>query len=338
MNFSFLNEIILTVVLGIVQGITEFLPISSTAHLRIASSILTQGRDVGLMSSNILQFGTILAVIVYFWKDLHSYFARTVEVIKSQTSWHKFWGHAIFWWNYPPIEEISKNPELDQHLLEIEKDKDFATDIAISQIVVGTLPILVVGALLYGFSSENSNRTLEGIATFLLIGSILMGLAEWAYTKSKSYEKTRIISKGEVILIGLFQSLAIFPGISRSGATISGALFLGRDRKDSVRFSFLLSIPAILIAGSLDFFKFIREIIATKSEFILPQARNWTDKEVSLSLLSVGIGVLFAFIFGLLFLKWLIKYLGNHTFKWFIVYRVVLAVSLIITIWLGYIS
>lgn len=338
MSFSFINEIILSVVLGVMQGITEFLPISSTAHLRITASILTKGADIGLMTNNILQFGTILAVISYFWKDLYSYFARFIEIIKSHQAWNQFWKHAIFWWQYPSVEEIEAKKEIDEHLLTIEKEPNFETDIAISQIVVGTLPIIVVGALLYGFASENSNRTLAGIATFLLIGSILMSFAEWSYTKSKNYKKTRIITKAEVILIGLFQSLAIFPGISRSGATISGALFLGRNRKESVRFSFLLSIPAILIAGLLDLFKFAKDLIVTKSTSVLPESINWTSTEVSLSLLGMAVGVLVSYVVGLIALRWLIKYLGSHTFKWFVVYRVVLAVTLFVSVWLGYIN
>lgn len=338
MNFSFVNEIILAAVLGLTQAITEFLPISSTAHIRIVSSILTQGRDIGLTGSNILQLGTILAVISYFYKDLSTYFLRSIEIIKSHDSWNQFWKHAIFWWKYPSIEEISAHKEIDEKLKEMENEPNFTTDIAISQIIVGTIPIIIIGGLLSGFASQNGNRSLEGIATFLLIGSILMGLAEWAYTKSKTYVKTRVISKGEVILIGLFQSLAIFPGISRSGATISGALFLGRDRKDSVRFSFLLSIPAIIIAGLLDGIKFLRELISTRFENLLPEAKSWTIDQVSLSLLSIAVGVLVSYVIGLVVLKWLIKYLGDHTFKWFVVYRVVLAISLFVTIWLGYIS
>jgi|GEM_PF-519003 len=338
MNFSFINEIILAAVLGFTQAVTEFLPISSTAHIRIASSILTQGRDIGLTGSNILQLGTILAVISYFYKDLVTYFSRSIQIIKSHEVWNQFWKHAIFWWNYPSIEEISAHKEIDEHLKEIENEPNFATDIAICQIVVGTLPIVIIGALLAGFASLDGNRSLEGVATFLLIGSILMSLAEWAYIKSKTYVKTRVISKGEVILIGLFQSLAIFPGISRSGATISGALFLGRDRKDSVRFSFLLSIPAIIIAGLLDSFKFIRELIANNFSNLVPEARSWTGSQVSLSLLSIAVGVFVSYIIGLVVLKWLIKYLGNNTFKWFVVYRVALAISLFVTIWLGYIS
>jgi len=134
----------------------------------------------------------------------------------------------------------------------------------------------------------------------------------------------------------LFQSLAIFPGISRSGATISGALFLGRNRKESVRFSFLLSLPAIILAGTADLLKLIWDIFRGKIDAsLLPKSTNWSNEEILLSLTSIFISFVVAYLVGLGALRWLINFLSKNTFRWFIVYRVLVGLFILISFWLG---
>ncbi|MEI6728816.1 MAG: undecaprenyl-diphosphate phosphatase [bacterium] len=335
MSFSFLNEIILAVILGVTQGVTEFLPISSTAHLIIVSKLLTNGRDFGLIASNVIQFGTILAVIQYFWKDLSKYFARVLEILFKKNRWPEFWANVKLWWTYPTPEEILETPELEAELAKLDNNKNFQTDVEIAQIALGTVPVVILGAILYSFAESPSNRTLFGIASFLLAGSVLMFLAERLHTSAQKFTKSKVISRGESLLVGMFQALAIFPGMSRSGSTISGALFLGRPRPVSVRFSFLLSIPAIVLAGSLDFVKLLLNILKNGTTSVLPQSSAWTADKVDLSLLSVFIAFVVSYLVGLICLRWLIKFLGNHTFNIFIYYRVIVAVIIFVMVFLG---
>jgi undecaprenyl-diphosphatase len=333
MNFSTLNEILLAILIGVVQGITEFLPISSTAHILLASKLAT-GRDIGLVASNIIQFGTILAVISYFWKDLVIYFKRVLQIIIHHKEFTTFWKNFNFWWGQPSADDLEVNPNLKAKVEAKLEDKDLQTDIEISQIIVSTIPIIVLGVILYNFAE--SSRTLPTIASFLIAGAVLMGFAEWAYTKSTSYPKTKMMTAGEIILIGLFQSLAIFPGISRSGSTISGALFLGRNRKESVRFSFLLSLPAIILAGTADLLKLIWDIFRGKIDAsLLPKSSNWGKDEILLSITSIFISFVVAYLVGLGALRWLINFLSKHTFRWFIVYRIAVGLFILVSFWLG---
>ncbi len=318
MNFSFINEIILSVLLGVVQGFAEFLPISSTAHLRLLSSALLQGRDIGLVTSNIIQFGTTIAIIQYFWADLSKYFYRLINLIKNPNQRDIFVDHVKSWWN-GTFRELRHTPNL--HL-----------DIEIIQIIVGSIPIMVLGFTLRNFAEEYRNLT--DIAYFLLAGSGLMWLAEYIHNKVKNHpeekeeKKSVIFTKGEVILVGFFQFLAIFPGISRSGATASGALIVGRPRAEAIRFSFLLSIPALIAASLLDLFKALVEILRGNIAF-LPSATNWNTNNVNISIFSLAISFILSYIVGWACLSWLINFLTKRTFYPFIWYRIGLAVVLL---------
>ena len=335
MTFSVLNEIILAIILGITQGVTEFLPISSTAHLLIVSKLMTGGRDFGLIASNVIQFGTVLAVIQYFRKDLSKYFTRAKQILFNKSKWVEFWVNLRLWWTYPTPEEIEQNPELGKVFSSLDDNKDFQTDVEIAQITVGTVPVVILGAMLYSFAESPNNRTLLGIASFLIAGSILMFLAERLHKSAQKFAKSKVISRGESLLVGLFQALAIFPGMSRSGSTISGALFLGRPRPVSVRFSFLLSIPAIVLAGTLDLIKLLLNIVSNGTTSLLPESTGWTTDKVDLSLVSVLIAFLVSYLVGLLCLKWLIKFLGKYTFNIFIYYRIIVAVVIFVLVFLG---
>lgn len=321
MNFSFLNEVLLSALLGFVQGIAEFLPISSTAHLRVLSSVLLNGRDIGLVTSNIIQFGTTIAIIQYFWSDLSKYFYRSLEILKSPQIREGFVEHAKSWWN----GSYKENSLSAKNLVDIE----------ILQIILGSIPILILGFTLRNFAEQY--RGLSDIAYLLIAGSGLMWLAEYIHTKVKQHpevnedKKSTIFTKGEVLLVGLFQFLAIFPGISRSGATTSGALIVGRPRKEAVRFSFLLSIPALIAASLYDLLKAILEII-NGNITLLPEARNWGVTNVNISLFSLAISFILSYVVGLVCLSWLINFLSRKTFFPFIYYRLGLAFLLLVLV------
>jgi undecaprenyl-diphosphatase len=322
MNFSVINEYILAAILGIIQGISEFLPISSTAHLRLVSALLLNGRDIGLGASNIIQFGTLIAILQYFRKDLKQYYIRIKGIITNSEIRNEFSENFRSWWDFSTLEGISKTEEQ----LDLEPKITNQTDLVLAQLAIGTLPVVVFGLILKNMA-ENS-RTLVEIGIFLLAGSALMYTAEWIHTQAETKKKPKIMTPSDVILIGLFQSLAAFPGISRSGATISGALMLGRDRKESVRFSFLLSIPSLALLGLSDIFSTLWDI-KDNGLNLLPDLRYWTNSTVNLSLLSLFIAFILAYLIGLVVLKWLLKYLSTNTFQNFIIYRVLLAVVII---------
>lgn len=331
MTFSIIKEILLAILLGIVQGLTEFLPISSTAHLRILASLLLNQRDVGLQATNLIQLGTLIAIIQFFWPELKTYFLRIKEILLNPNLIKNFLEHFTIWWNYPKPEELKYNQSLRQEYKRFEQDESFITDVTISQIAIGTLPILILGFFLYSLAS--SLRSLQTIAVFLLIGSLVMFLAEKLRERrlSQNVYENPILTKSEVILIGLFQCLAIFPGMSRSGATISGALLLGRERPYSVKFSFLLSIPAILIAALKSVFDIFKDVLSKNSSFhLLPKAEFWKTEQVDLALSSSILGIFLAYVSGFLVLKWLLGYLGTKNFKPFIIYRIVLALTIFV--------
>ncbi len=321
MNFSFLNEVVLSALLGIVQGVAEFLPISSTAHLRLLSSALLGGRDIGLVTSNIIQFGTTIAIIQYFWADLSKYFYRCLDILKHPETRERFVEHARSWWNgsYKQSHLSAKN----------------LVDIEILQIILGSIPILILGFTLRNFAEQY--RSLSDIAYFLIVGSGLMWLAEYIHTQVKQHpevnedKKSVIFTKGEVLLVGLFQFLAIFPGISRSGATTSGALIVGRPRKEAVRFSFLLSIPALIAASLYDLLKAVSEIFKGQIT-LLPSDSNWTAGNVNISLFSLFISFVLSYIVGWFCLSWLINFLSRKTFFPFIYYRLGLAFVLLVLV------
>ncbi len=323
MDFSIINEIILAIILGIVQGITEFFPISSTAHIFLVSEFLTNGRDIGIQATNVLQLGTVIAVIFYFWDDIKVYWIRFLQIISNAQQRGGFFSNIITWWNYPAPEMAAQNKELDDELKTIESDPQFRVDIELAQIILATVPIVLFGLFLTGIADQN--RNISSIATFMIVGSLLMGVAEIANRQAQKFARSRIISKEETILVGLFQVLAILPGMSRSGSTISGALFTGRERSQAVRFSFLISIPALLIAGLVGVIRLINDVLQTGLSSLIPSSAGWSETEITLSLLSNLIGFITSFVFGYLALRWLIAYLSRNSFTVFIVYRVLLA-------------
>ena len=257
------------IVLGLVQGLTEFLPISSTAHLRIVPELFGWP-DPGAAYSAVIQLGTVAAVLIYFRKDV-------VALLRAF-----FQGLA--------------------------RRQPFATTESRLAwfVLVGTLPIGVCG-LAFKKTIETSLRSLYIISGSLITLAVILFIVERLASHKRTLEDMRW---RDGILVGLWQALALIPGSSRSGTTLTGALSLGLRRADAARYSFLLSIPATSLAGL----------------FELKHLMEATERPSTLALV---VGTLVAFGSGWAAIAWLISYLGKHSTLIFIVYRVALGLLLL---------
>ncbi len=255
------------IVLGFVEGATEFIPVSSTGHLIVIRQFLGQNVASGLSFDAVLQFAAALALVFYFWKDI-------VALVRS------FWG----WLLRKPLEETDK--------------------VLLSSIILGTIPAVIAGLLLEDYM-DSIFRNVNLVAVTLILGSILFVYAE------KVGKQYKILSLGRGIIIGFFQCLALIPGISRSGATISGGLITGLTKDEAVRFSFLLSIPILLGSGLKKLFEVRQDLFSTS---------------LGLELL---LGSAVSFFVALWSIKFLIKYLKNHSLNLFVFYRIALSVAIL---------
>ena len=197
------------IILGLVQGLTEFLPISSSAHLRIIGELLPSAKDPGATFTAITQLGTETAVIIYFWKDITRIIGR----------WFRSFGGGL----------PKGDPDVRLGWL----------------IIIGTIPIVIVGYFAQEYIRDTF-RSLWLIAIVLIVFGILLGLADLLGRKTRPLEQ---LSFRDGILIGFAQMLALIPGVSRSGASTSAGLALGYTRPAAARFSFLLAIPAVFGSG-----------------------------------------------------------------------------------------
>ena len=261
-------------ILGFIQGITEFIPISSTAHLKVVP-LLFGWEDPGISISASLQLGSIIAVVAYFWKDL-KFILRGVSIINFNKNWNQ------------------------------KSIKLFLT------ILLGTLPIILAGMLIKLFWSNYENsviRSIPFIATISIIMALALFIAENHSNKKKNFNNFTLL---DGFLIGCFQALALIPGVSRSGITITAALMSGWERDSAARFSFILGIPAITIAGLLEF---NRVISAGESFISIPLVlviissglSSWLAVHLLLRFLqknSIMIIVAYRVIFGVCLLFW----------------------------------
>jgi undecaprenyl-diphosphatase len=198
------------IILGLVQGLTEFLPVSSSAHLRIVGEFLPSATDPGATFTAITQLGTETAVIIYFWKDITRIIGRWVRHFRSNV--------------------IPKNdPDVRLGWL----------------IIIGTIPIVLVGYFAQEYI-RSVFRSLWLVAIVLIVFGLILGLADWAGKRTRQLND---ITYRHGILIGLAQMLALVPGVSRSGATTTAGLALGYSRPAAARFAFLLAIPAVFGSG-----------------------------------------------------------------------------------------
>jgi undecaprenyl-diphosphatase len=267
------------IILGLVQGLTEFLPISSSAHLRIVGEFLPTAQDPGAAFTAITQIGTEAAVIVFFWRDI-------VRIIGH-------WFRALF-------GRIPRNdPDARMGWL----------------IIIGTIPIVVLG-LLFQDQIETALRSLWLIAGMLIFFGVLLGIADLVGAKRRKLEDLTV---GHGIIYGLAQSLALIPGVSRSGGTITAGLFLGYERAAAARYAFLLAIPAVLGSGFFQLYK------------------SWDEPGVfTLGETAVATGVAFIVALGVIwfFMSWISK----HSFLPFVIYRVALGTLVLVLLAMGVIQ
>lgn len=263
------------VVLGLVQGLTEFLPISSTAHLRIVPELLGWD-DPGSAYSALIQLGTLAAILLAMRDDVIALISGFLAGVASGRPWG--------------------TPESRASIM----------------IVLGTIPIVVVGLAARDFIRGGA-RDLAVIISALLGGTVLMALAELAcLRRARSHEAGRDgiehVRLVDALTMGCAQVLALIPGASRSGTTISAGMITGLDRRTAARFSFLLSLPAVGAAGLLEAWKARDEILATGD-----------------GITAAIVGTVVAGIAGYCSIRWLLKLLTNHTLWPFVIYRFALA-------------
>ena len=270
---------IVAIVLGFIEGATEFLPISSSGHLIIARQLLGVNDFGGLSFDAVIQLATTLAILVYFWRDI----VRLIITFLIMVFQHTFFGAYVKRWH------DETNFKKDETLL--------------WAMVVGTIPAVVFG-LMFETYMDTVFRNVDLVAITLILGSGLFWVAQKLATKDK------VLTLGKGIAIGFFQCLALVPGVSRSGATISGGLLTGLSQEEAVRFSFLLSIPILLGAGLKKLFEVRRDLVSSGLGTML--------------LLSSVV----AFVTGLLAINFLIRYLKNHDLNVFIYYRIALAIAI----------
>lgn len=266
-----------TIVLSIVQGLTEFLPVSSSGHLNIVSR-LCWGADAGASFTAVIQLGTELAVLVFFAKDI-------VRIIKA-------WFIGLF-----------------------HKDRRDNLDYKMGwYVIVGTIPIGLIGFLAKDAIRDNL-RSLWVTASVLVVFSFVFMAAEKWGSRKRDFDQ---LTMKDSIIMGCAQCLALIPGVSRSGGTISAGLFIGLKRSVATRYSFLLAIPAVLASGI----------------FSLPDAFNPTHGQAATSS-QLGVGVVIAFILGYISIAWLLKFVEKHSLNWFTGYRVIVGVIVLILLGTG---
>lgn len=341
MNFSIAAEIIAAVLIGLIQGLTEFIPVSSTAHLDLFSRLILNGRDIGLASSNIVQLGTTVALLIYFRYELQGLVKVFLDIFINPQVRQAWWSDSKQWWLTPThFDRLKMSSEETAELDQPTYTANSKNHILLTQLAIATVPIAIFGLFLQNFIDRNL-RLPGTVAIFLILGAVLLLVAENLNVKlaakpeqSADLDPTAF-SKDQVILIGLFQALAVFPGMSRSGSTIAGSLMVGLARPQAARFAFLVGIPALVLSS-------LKDLIAVFSKnfqylHLLPEARFWddptlADPRVNLSLVSILIAVIVSYIFGYICLKWLIRYISKFSTHIFSYYRIGLAVLVLLLI------
>jgi undecaprenyl-diphosphatase len=269
--------------LGIVQGLTEFLPVSSSAHIRILGEFLPSAQDPGATFTAIMQIGTEIAVLIYFRADI-------ARLISASLKW------------------IIRRGEL------VGEEK---SDARLSGLILlGSLPIFFLGYFGQEYIRENF-RSLYLIAVTLIIFGLLLGVIDHYGKRVKNLD---VLGAKDGVSYGIAQSLALIPGVSRSGATIAMGRALGYKRDAALRYSFLLAIPAVLGSGTFELFNSLSR---------------------PLNAFSPGetfVATLTAFVIGYLVISWLMKYVQTKSFMPFVIYRVLLGTLLLIFLSTGVIT
>ncbi len=266
------------IVIGIVQGLTEFLPISSTAHVKVVPVLLGWG-DPGVSFTAVIQLGSVAAILWYFWNDLSSVTMNFLQALSKR--------------NY--------------------RSSDFRLGLGIG---LGTIPIVVAGLLIKLFVpryDESIVRSTGAIAITSIVMAGLLGLAEMIGSRKRDFPK---LTMNDGIAVGIAQMLALVPGVSRSGSTLTAGLFLGLKRETAARFSFLLGMPAILISGLVS----LTDVVGADS---------------AVGLVPLLGGLLAAVVSSYLAIAWLIEFLKKHSTWAFVWYRLAFGAVLLAGLALG---
>ncbi|WP_406245339.1 undecaprenyl-diphosphate phosphatase [Microbacterium sp. M] len=266
--------------LGVIQGLTEFLPISSSAHLRIVGTFTGSGEDPGAAFTAITQIGTEAAVVVFFWRDI-------VRII----------GH----WFRSLTGKLPRNdPDAKMGWL----------------IIIGSVPIVVLG-LLFQDQIETVLRSMWVVAIMLILFGILLGIADYVGAKRRRLDD---LTYPHGILFGIAQALALVPGVSRSGGTITMGLFLGYERAAAARYAFLLAIPAVFGSGFFQLFK------------------SWDEPDQYFSLGETLAATGIAFVVALGVIAFFMNWISKRSFLPFVIYRILLGTTLLILLGTGAIT
>jgi len=265
------------VVLAVVQGLTEFLPISSSGHLAIVSRLFF-AEDAGASFTAVTQLGTEVAVLVYFARDIG-------RIVKA-------WFAGLF---------NSAQRGVDYRLG--------------WYVIIGTMPIAVFG-LLFKDEIRTVARNLWLVATALVLFSAVIAAAEYFGRQTRDAAK---LTWRDGVIVGLAQCLALVPGVSRSGATISAGLFLGLERELAARFGFLLAIPAVFASGL----------------FSLPDAFHPVGEGMSATGPQLLVATLVAFVVGYAAVAWFLRFLIRHSMYWFVGYRVIAGAVVLVLLGTG---
>jgi undecaprenyl-diphosphatase len=273
-------DLLQAIFLGFLQGLTEFLPISSSGHILIVPEILGWG-DPGAAFTAVIQLGTEAAVLIYFRRDL-------IQIARTWTGSLR-----------KPELRGQVNARMGWYL------------------IAATIPIAILG-LAFENQIETAARNLWLVASMLIVFGIILGIADRYGTKNRSVEQ---LSFRDGVLIGFAQSLALIPGVSRSGATITAGLFLGLERQAAARFSFLLAIPAVVLSGFFQLYGILSGEEAVGEPFI-----------------NVVVATLVAFVTGYAVIAWFLRYLSRNSYALFVGYRVILGSGVLLLLAAGLIG
>ncbi|MCV7195751.1 undecaprenyl-diphosphate phosphatase [Mycobacterium angelicum] len=265
------------IVLAVVQGLTEFLPVSSSGHLAIVSRVFFSA-DAGASFTAVTQLGTEAAVLVYFARDI-------VRILRA-------WFNGLF---------VASHRNADYRLG--------------WYVIIGTIPICILG-LLFKDEIRSGVRNLWVVATALVVFSGVIALAEYLGRQTRDIEH---LNWRDAVVVGVAQCLALVPGVSRSGSTISAGLFLGLERELAARFGFLLAIPAVFASGL----------------FSLPDAFHPVTEGMSATGPQLLVATLIAFVIGLSAVAWFLRFLVRHNMYWFVGYRVAAGAAVLILLATG---
>ena len=266
-----MSEWLIAVFLGVVQGLTEFLPISSTAHIFLISEIFGWG-DPGAAFTAVIQLGTEAAVLIYFWRDISHLLITFLKSLTNKT---------------------------------VRRTQDATLAWAL---VLGSIPIGVAGYLLKDFIEKDVRNVWVVASALIVFGFVLIFVERFAFPRKSK------MTIGAGLFMGIAQTLALIPGVSRSGATISAGIAIGLERKTATRYAFLLAVPAVFASG-------VYELRSALSESVVA--------DISFSWSQILVATTVSFTVGLFVIAGLMRFLSKYTFSVFGYYRIALGVILL---------